>query len=117
MASTAWGQDTILYEVSVPSSRPSGTSGGGRGGRPCTVRDPPIITTIRATSNTSVVLEWEVAVGFNSSCYEEFMIFWWSREADSTHDNQTVELAARRAAVGGLKPAVVYYFQVDWYGI
>ena len=109
VASTAWGQDTILFAVSVPStSRPPSA-----GRRPCTVRDPPVISEILSTSNDSVVLEWEVAAGFNASCYEEFMIFWWSREADSTHDNQTVELRHRKATIGGLRPTVVYYFQVN----
>jgi hypothetical protein len=113
VASTAWGQDTILYEVAVPSSstRPGGGGGGSR--RSCTGRDPPVIREIRGVANDSVRLEWEVAAGFNASCYEEFMLFWWSREADSTHDNQTAELAHRTATIGGLRPTVVYYFQVN----
>ena len=104
IASTAWGQDTILYWLSVPSTV--------RARKPCSVRVPPVITGILSTSNTSVVLEWEV-LNFNSSCFQEFMIFWWSKESDSTHDNQTIELKHRKATIHGLKPDVAYYFQVN----
>jgi hypothetical protein len=110
VASTAWGQDTILYAVSVPAARPP-APGGGR--EPCAARDTPVIKEILSTSNHSVMLEWEVVESFNVSCFEEFMIFWWSSEADSTHDNQTVELRHRKATIGGLRPEVVYYFQVN----
>ncbi|XP_023326640.1 uncharacterized protein LOC111700051 [Eurytemora carolleeae] len=41
------------------------------------------------------------------------MIFWWSKEEDSTHDNQTIELKHRKATIIGLKPDVAYYFQVN----
>jgi hypothetical protein len=114
VASTAWGQDTILYEVAVASAAASSRpTGGGGSRRSCTGRDPPVISDIRGVSNDSVQLAWEVAAGFNASCYEEFMLFWWSREADSTHDNQTAELGQRTATIGGLRPTVVYYFQVN----
>ncbi len=104
IASTAWGEDTILYWLSVPSRR--------HAKKPCSVRVPPVITEIISTSNTSVVLEWDV-LNFNSSCFQEFMIFWWSKEEDSTHDNQTIELKHRKATIIGLKPDVAYYFQVN----
>ena len=104
IASTAWGEDTIIYTLSVPSRT--------RSRKPCSVRVPPVIKEIFSTSNTSVVLEWQV-LNFNSSCFQEFMIFWWSKEADSTHDNQTIELKHRKATIRGLKPSVAYYFQVN----
>ena len=109
VASTAWGQDTIIYWLSVPRRRRSRT----RTRRPCSGLVPPVIKDIARTSNTSVVLEWEV-VNFNSSCFQEFMVFWWSKEeADSTHDSQTVELKHRKATINGLKTNVAYYFQVN----
>ena len=44
---------------------------------------------------------------------QEFLVFWWSKEVDSTHDNQTVELKHRKATINGLKPNEAYYFQVN----
>jgi len=109
VASAGWGEDTILYWLTVPAST---TSSRTRKRTPCSVRVPPVIKEIISTSNTSVVVEWEV-VNFNSSCFQEFLIFWWSKELDSTHDNQTIELKHRKATISGLKQEVAYYFQVN----
>ena len=63
IASTAWGQDTIIYWLSVPTRT--------RLRRPCSVLVPPVIKEVVSTSNTSVVLEWEV-LNFNSSCFQGY---------------------------------------------
>ena len=104
IASTALGEDSIVYSLSVSSRSMSR--------KPCSTRIPPIIKKIESTSNTSIVLEWEVS-SLNNDCFQQFMIFWWSKEAESTHENQMIELKHRKAVIHNLKPSVSYYFQVN----
>jgi len=103
-ASTSWGFDTIEYTVRVTQIRKS---------RPaCSELQPPVIEKIKSLSNTSVLLDWDVS-NFNASCYEEFRIFWWTNETNSSYYEQIVELKHRKATIGRLKPEMAYYFQVN----
>jgi len=104
VASTSWGRDTIEYAIRVMQIRQSR--------RACSELQPPVIETIKSLSNTSVLLDWEVS-NFNASCYEEFRIFWWTNETNSSYYEQIVELKHRKATIGRLKPYMAYYFQVN----
>lgn len=104
IASTAWGQDTIIYWLSVMSRT--------RLQQSCTDRAVPVIHNIEPVSNSSVKLEWSME-NFNSSCFHQFIIFWWSQLPDSNFYNQTVELTDSEAIVNNLEPSVAYYFQVN----
>jgi len=103
-ASTSWGRDTIEYAVRVMQIRQSR--------RACSELEPPVIEKIKSLSNTSVLLDWDVS-NFNASCYEEFRIFWWTNETNSSYYEQIVELKHRKATIGRLKPEMAYYFQVN----
>lgn len=103
-ASTSWGRDTIEYAVKVIQIRQSRQA--------CSELQPPVIEQIKSLSNTSVLLDWDVS-NFNASCYEEFRIFWWTNETNSSYYEQIVELKHRKATIGRLKPRMAYYFQVN----
>jgi len=103
-ASTSWGRDTIEYAVKVIQIRQSRQA--------CSELQPPVIEQIKSLSNTSVLLDWDVS-NFNASCYEEFRIFWWTNETNSSYYEQMVELKHRKATIGRLKPRMAYYFQVN----
>merc|ERR1719285_1115109 len=49
----------------------------------------------------------------NSSCFQQYLIFWWSKQADSNFDNKTVELTNNEADIRGLEAGTAYYFQVN----
>ena len=108
IASTYWGHDTIIYWVSVLSRARIQQQA-------CTTdrRFVPVIESIVAVSNSSVQLDWTVHSNLNKSCYEEFMIVWWSKASDSDLENQTVELTRSTATVNSLVVGVAYYFQVN----
>jgi hypothetical protein len=105
IASTAWGQDTIIYWLSVMSRTRLQQHA-------CSEPKVPVIHTIVPVSNSSLELEWDM-LDFNSSCFQEFIIFWWSKLPDSSFHNQTVELTQRQTIIHNLVPSVTYYFQVN----